>query len=578
MEKKRTLIAIGILVIFLILILFVLYRFGKFPITGFFVAGGSGKNNSSSSFLENVSDGETNLSSPGSSGIIITEGNPLINNLPLENNITNSSNKTSNKGGGGGGGGRGGGGRGSGGGNSGGNNSNGNESGGNNGGGNGGDNNSSNPKNKDFEISLISPVKNSLGMGNMTFYYNVSYDGEIDYCELFIDNQNFVRSYNVEIGSVGNLSANNLDPGKHFWEIECRSKDGKSASSEKRKINIFFMPFGFEFPGDLDNIDLGRVENLFFKKKGFGEIRFIGVINLSDIENLDKHLFIGKNFIRIDSDYLPQLDRPAILTFEGLRFQNPVIIRNGQICPEEECKIISYNDGNLIFNVTHFSNYSAIGAGGEPNGAQVDPGTSEGATANQTADSADAYAGNVTELNIFSDGITASWQGYFGEVSGVIRLANAAGNTMYNWSLANPRGEVYATIAGSVNWGDITCFNMAAGEAALETAFGIASSDGDGVGETFSSVYGQELFTNNIDVSATGECRSVELFGDEGVPTFSEVILTADGGTTPIFAGILENNATGFDGNSYDFEMLVLDNGHAGDTDPTAYNFYVEIS
>jgi hypothetical protein len=209
-----------------------------------------------------------------------------------------------------------------------------------------------------------------------------------------------------------------------------------------------------------------------------------------------------------------------------------------------------------------------------PSGATVTPGTSEGATANQTAGSADAYAGNVTELTIYGDAITSAWQGYFGQVSGVIRLANAAGNAMYNWSFASPDGEVYATTAGSVAWDDITCFDVAANGPALETTYGITPTDGDRVGETFSSTYGSDLIVGRVTVSG---CDSVQLFGSGGAPTFDEVILTADTGTTPIFTSILKQDTAGFDGGTYDFEMLVLDNGHNGDTNPTTYNFYVEI-
>ena len=225
----------------------------------------------------------------------------------------------------------------------------------------------------------------------------------------------------------------------------------------------------------------------------------------------------------------------------------------------------------LFATLIVFSTMASVFAN-DPSGAQVTPGPSEGASANQTADSEDAFAGNVTELTIYGDSITSAWQGYFGDVSGVIRLANADGNAMYNWSMASPSGEIYATTSGSVSWDDTTCFDIATDGAALETSYGIASTDGDRINNTFSSTYGSDIIVGGVTLSG---CDGAQLFGTGG--TFDEVILTADAGATPIFTSVLKQDTGGFDGDNHDFEMLVLDNGHSGDTDPTSYNFYVEL-
>ena len=50
-----------------------------------------------------------------------------------------------------------------------------------------------------------------------------------------------------------------------------------------------------------------------------------------------------------------------------------------------------------------------------------------------TAESIQALAGNVTEININGFSTTQSWQGYFGNVTGTIQLADASDNQMYNW-------------------------------------------------------------------------------------------------------------------------------------------------
>ncbi|HLD55637.1 MAG TPA: hypothetical protein VJB35_05240, partial [Candidatus Nanoarchaeia archaeon] len=70
-----------------------------------------------------------------------------------------------------------------------------------------------------------------------------------------------------------------------------------------------------------------------------------------------------------------------------------------------------------------------------------------------------AIAGNVTEINIVGFSTTQSWQGYFGNVSGTLQLADGSDNVMYNWSLASPEGEIYASVNNSINWVGTQCYN-----------------------------------------------------------------------------------------------------------------------
>ena len=64
--------------------------------------------------------------------------------------------------------------------------------------------------------------------------------------------------------------------------------------------------------------------------------------------------------------------------------------------------------------------------------------------------------------------------------------------------------------------------------------------------------------------------------GDSVDGNFEEVLLAqADG--NPVFAALLEQDLSGFDSASHDFEMLVLEDGHAGDSSTTPYYFYIEL-
>ena len=199
-----------------------------------------------------------------------------------------------------------------------------------------------------------------------------------------------------------------------------------------------------------------------------------------------------------------------------------------------------------------------------------------------TAESIQALAGNVTEININGFSTTQSWQGYFGNVTGTIQLADASDNQMYNWSLASPEGEIYASTSSSISWENIACFDLAGNHSALETLFGIASDDVDGVNETFFDTgTHDEFFTNNVQFVA-GDCASTEIYDDTGTSVdnhFEEVLLTDSSADTQIiFTAILdEEDVAGFDGVFHDFEMLVLEDGHGTDTSTTTYYFYVEI-
>lgn len=212
-----------------------------------------------------------------------------------------------------------------------------------------------------------------------------------------------------------------------------------------------------------------------------------------------------------------------------------------------------------------------------PNGA--DPVTAGASTrANPTtAQSHTAYAGNVTELEVIGLTVTQSWQGYFGNVSGAIQLADGSGDQMYNWSLSSPSGEVFASTSNSVAWTSIDCFNWATYGSALETSFNINDS-ADGVNETFTAANGHDAFYVGSKEFTEGQCMSTQIYDSTGTGVdnnFEEVLL--HDGTTTVFASLLEKDMSGFDGASHDFEMLVLEDGHSGDTSTTPYYFYIEL-
>ncbi|MFH1801874.1 MAG: hypothetical protein ABH864_00310 [archaeon] len=236
----------------------------------------------------------------------------------------------------------------------------------------------------------------------------------------------------------------------------------------------------------------------------------------------------------------------------------------------------------------------------QPNGVSTISEIRSESASNDSAGNDTAIAGNITELSITAYSTTQAWQGYIGNISGAIRLADASGDVFYNWSSASPSGEIYASTNVTVQWTNIQCFNYTAngsfistGETAggtslygmnltqLEAEYGINSNDADGVDATFTDANSHaEFFTAGKQFTA-GECVSTDVFDSNGIGTdgnFEEVILYEPTTTSVIFTSLIESGSVdGFDNQDYDFEMLVLEDGHGTDTDTTTYYFFVEL-
>lgn len=238
----------------------------------------------------------------------------------------------------------------------------------------------------------------------------------------------------------------------------------------------------------------------------------------------------------------------------------------------------------------------------EPNGLSNLSVVSTERAPNDTAGTNNAEAGNITEMVITAYSTTQSWQGYIGNVSGAIRLADNSGDVLYNWTLVDPSGEIYASTNETIAWTNIQCFNFTAngtspgstaGEtagdnnlqgtnlSALQSEYGIGDLDADSVNNTFSQDNSHAIFYTASREFEAGECVSTDIFDSNGESTdgnFEEVILYEPSTSSVVFASLLESDLSGFDNEEYDFEMLVLEDGHgteAGSTTP--YYFFVEL-
>ncbi len=222
---------------------------------------------------------------------------------------------------------------------------------------------------------------------------------------------------------------------------------------------------------------------------------------------------------------------------------------------------------------------------GAPLGANVTVLNSTRVNLSNVAGSVQAQAGNVSELNIVGTSVTKYWAGYYGNVSGNVVLANADGNNMYRWSVATPRGEIYASRNGTgISWAGVGCANES--QITREDNFIGANS-----GETVDSVNRTFNYSSHPAFSITGRaitgCRSVSVNATGGGNDFWETLLVDNGTQSEmnddifIYTGIIDAQKSGFTGSLYDFQMIVGENGNGTEEfpggNPTTYYFYVEL-
>lgn len=214
--------------------------------------------------------------------------------------------------------------------------------------------------------------------------------------------------------------------------------------------------------------------------------------------------------------------------------------------------------------------------------------------------SIDAAAGNVTALIIDGTKITESWQGYYGNVTGAITLDDGNNNTLYDWSLPDPSGEVYASNGSSVTWANVYCMNVSGTRnisgngsggsqgiiyningSQVELNFGINATDGDGLNETFNDTFDGSFNVGEITIDSDDGCSETHPFTDQNHNTdWDEVLLTDN--ASLIFTAVMRTNANMYKSSgseTSDFQLLVLENGHTGsESSTTPYYFYVELT
>ena len=100
--------------------------------------------------------------------------------------------------------------------------------------------------------------------------------------------------------------------------------------------------------------------NAVFRSTGNSWINFTQGLNGTG-SNLSADVRLGFNYVDVNSVQRPELNKGAIITFQGLstNLVSPIVYRSGQACPLSVCVNLSTpSAGIFVFSVTGWTNYS----------------------------------------------------------------------------------------------------------------------------------------------------------------------------------------------------------------------------
>ena len=185
--------------------------------------------------------------------------------------------------------------------------------------------------------------------------------------------------YNLDSGSNTTITGNttfNTTNGLHTLYLFANNTYGNSSANitftvNTDKVIVHYSNYSGSTKGSSIDFnqssyeELQNLSNIILENTDYGEIAFNDAINTTNDSNIDSdldldlYINISNNSIVLNSTALPNFNKSATLSLYGLTFTNPRILRNGEVCPNAICTEVSYSGGAFVFNVTHFTTYTA---------------------------------------------------------------------------------------------------------------------------------------------------------------------------------------------------------------------------
>jgi len=191
--------------------------------------------------------------------------------------------------------------------------------------------------------------------------------------------------------------------------------------------------------------------------------------------------------------------------------------------------------------------------------------------------------GYIATFNLTANVQNVRWKAFVGNATGSFTLADATGSTIYNWASAAITGRIYATRNSSIiNWGSVNCSNATTlGNESAAMILNTTTAPSDMLTMTFNMTPGNAPFYVGATFIGANTCPTLLTYKNSapqsGTTDFQEVPLFTPPGNLIYETPIQSPPVVGYNGQLYNFQMLVPENGTVGYNSSTAYYLYVEL-
>ena len=204
-------------------------------------------------------------------------------------------------------------------------------------------------------------------------------------------------------------------------------------------------------------------------------------------------------------------------------------------------------------SVLVIANHDAQSATGQT-GAYSAPATNQVAT----------QGGNVTENNVSSIASTGNWQGFYGNITGSLRLGDGSA-IFYDWS-GVPFQAVYASPSNAITWGGLVAMDSALELEGKDANYSFTATDDDSINSTF---------TGNTCAAGTEIAAAAGVYSYNSTQGNSawETCIADDGGNTitdTVFGTNIQADDS-YAGTTVDYQLMVPVNATG-----QLYYFYLE--
>jgi hypothetical protein len=186
--------------------------------------------------------------------------------------------------------------------------------------------------------------------------------------------------------------------------------------------------------------------------------------------------------------------------------------------------------------------------------------------------------GRIATININATIQNPRWKAFVGNIIGKFTLQDSSGSTIYDWSLSILTGRIHATrTSGTVTWASINCSNITTLN--QESINMNNTNPDDNLTVTFNTTAGatHSAFYVGTRYISANTCPTLNVYrNNASSDSYWEEMALYDTSNI-VYTSLIDENEVGFDGQTYDLQMIVPENGLPSFTGSTAYYLYIEL-